>query len=350
LGLNWETEKMLGNVFQNVGDLDNYPFLVLPATSGISKSQVVKPERRKVLIAETDPVAPNVQPFAVQPATNGDFPLKVAEAAVGLQDKWSGQGPLLSGDAPGRVDSASGLGFAFETGNMNIGATIHSIADCYSRIYESMLQAGRTELEESDQDGIQVPFLDDRMLGVGLDIETGQMKLDSSPIPEPWEVTVDIAERALTSKEQKKQEAGLMLQSGIIDDVEFRILNEKESLGFPLVNRSDFEQWQKATFIKIVVFNDGQKPGEMAGNKKFDNPEIMLEVIQQLMGSIQFSLASIEVQEAFIEMKEQYEEMLPQMPEQMPGLEELKPQGQNMEPQGMPQGAGAGGGGPMGGM
>jgi len=318
IGLNFENEKMLSNSFQNVTDMDNYPMVVIPTTSGISKRQLQKRERRKFLFAEPDPVTPNSKVYNVAPATNGDFPAKIASMGIELQDKLGGQGEILSGGAPGRVDSAAGLGFLYETGNINLVATVNDLADGYVQVYESMLQAAKKEWDEEGNQSFSLPVVDDRMIGVVIDAQSGKVALDKNPVPNPWEVQIDVAERALKSPEQAKQEAMGMLQQGMLSPSEFRILNEKEGWGFPLLDRTDWEAYRKAVVMKILLFNDGETPGEVVGGESSDRPEIMLQVLQELMGSVEFMAASVPVREAFIELKQVYEGLLGQFPDQLP--------------------------------
>jgi hypothetical protein len=235
------------------------------------------------------------------------------------------------------------LGFLYETGNVNIVQGSNSLADAYVQHYASQLQAAKIEAEQTPDGVLTLPVLDHRMLGVVLNPVEGTMKLDSNPIPDPWEVEIDIEERTIRSKEQVKQEAGLMLQAGVNTIRQFRIMNERDGLGYPIASRAEFEQWRKAVLMTIILFNDGQKPGLWFGNEDYDNPEICEEVFLELMGTIEFSLASPEVREVFTVGLSRYRAILGTFPDQLPGVESigLSPE----EGQGAP-GAQEGGGGP----
>lgn len=330
LGLTYELEKMLANQFQNVSDMDQYPFVAVPANSGLSEAQVKKPERRKVLFYEPDPVMGQKPIYTVEPPKSGLFPAKVLELGMSVLGRESGQGAIYSGDAPGRTEAAASLGFLYETGNVNLVGVTNAIANAMANCYASMLQAARVEIDQESAEGagaggeggkLKLPILDDRMIGVVVDPRTGEMNLDDNPVPEPWEVKIDVEERTLRSKEQQKQEVGVMLEARIISDVDFRILNEKLGLGFPVLDRSEWESWRKAVVTKILLFRDGKTPGTVTGHIEADNPEIMLRVIHELMASIEFAVASVEVQDAFVQLKQAYESMLPGFPDQLPGVE-----------------------------
>jgi hypothetical protein len=359
LGLNYEVEKMLGNQFQVVSDMESHGMLVIPTTSGITKRQIRKKERRKVVFAEPDPVSPNSEVTQIAPFNPGDFPAKIAGLGVDLQDKLAGQSELYGGDAPGRVDSASALGFLHEVGNINLVATLNEIAEAFTQVYSSMLQtahreaAGEVEEGEapSTDRGFKIPILDDRMIGVVVDPVSGEVSLDNNPVPQPWEVSIDVRERNPKSVSQMKQEAGAMLKAGIITPLDFRILNEREGLGFPVVSRGDWEAYRKATVQKILLFNDGESPGTVIGGVEYDRPDIMLMVLGEFMTSIEFSVASPEVKNAFIEMKNAYGQLLGKFPEQLQGVDQMGPPGEKRNGRGQgPQpgpgrpGAGAGAG------
>lgn len=342
LAINYEAEKMLSTQFQNVADQDMYPIIVVPAESGISKRQMNKRERRKILFAQTDPVVPDSQVYAVAPFTQKDTPLKTAAFAMQVQEKQSGQGELFTGGAPGRVDSASALGFLWETGNIGLVATTHEIANAYTQAYASMLQAAKREADADPEQKFSLPLVDDRMIGIKIDAAAGTIGLQDNPLPEPWEVAIAIEEMTLQSKEQKRQEAGQMVEAGVISLAHFRILNERDGLGWPVLNRADYESWRKAVIMKILLFNDGETPGpkeQIIGGAHSDRPTVILEVLEEFMASIEYMVASQEVREAFIVLKGKYKGMLAQG---FPG--QLRPEDAAMAMQ-----QGSEGGGPPGG-
>ncbi len=337
LALNYEIEKMLANMMQNVTDFDIHGVTVIPTTAGISAREFQTPERRKVIFAEPDQVVPNFQPFRIDPANSGEAPLRTIGAIVELADKVASQTSLLSGQAPGRVDSAAGLGFVLEAGNVGIIPTTNSIADAYVQVYASMLQAAKDEIEEGDAT-IPIPALDSRMLGVTLDIQQGTSDLTNNPIPDPWDVRLDIKERVGKSPEQAKQEAGMMLEAGILDPVEFRILNEKDGLGFPVVYRTYYEQWRRAVLTKLIVYNDGVTPGQVPAGVDYENPDIVLEVLDELIQSVEFLVASEEVRNAFFDLRADYMKQMGNLPDALPSLTQLA------EPDQVGGAGGAGGG------
>lgn len=347
ISINYEVEKMLGNLFANVADHDNFPFIAVSANSGISRKEITKRERRKVVIYQPDEVTNHDPVIRVEPATSGDLPLKTSDFSIGVQEKYLGHTEMLSGGAPGRLDSTPALGFLYEASNVNVAAAIHSIGDAYSGLYGSMLQAAKREAAGDGFGKLRLRNLDLRMIGVVIDPQNGEVRLDENPIPDPWEVKLDIAERQMKSKEQEKQEGGLMLQSGILSPTHFRILNEQRGWGWPVLSTADYDAYRTMVYQIIVLFNDGQKPGQFLGSSFVDRVDIAVELLGAITNTIEFKVASPEVREEFVKLQRTYESMQAQWPAQLPPLEAFGRESLG-QPGGMPSGGGAPGGMPQG--
>lgn len=331
MGQNYENEKMAANQFRNVSDFDIFGDTFYPLNAGINKRALEQPGRRKMIGYTPNPSLRGDPFFTIQPHNVGDYPGKILSMGIELQKMLGGQGEMYSGGAPGRVDSLPGLSMINEVGNIGLVGTTHEIAECFSQIYRSFLQAAGAE--KSDGSNIRLTFLDDRILGVAMNAQDGSISLDDNPIPDPSEVEVDIAARALTSQVQTKQEALHLLEQRYITLQEFRIYNERAGLGFPVVDRGDYEAYRKAIIQKILLFNDGETPGPVLFGREYDRPHVALPVIMELMASMEFSLAQQPVRDAFIEWKTQLEEMIGQFPEQLPGAGQWSPQNLGMPQQ-----------------
>lgn len=331
---NIENERMAANQFQNVADLDIFGTTFYPMNMGINKRAMESPGRRKQVPYAPNPTLRGDPIINIAPPNVGDFPGKILGMGIELQKLLSGQGEMYSGDAPGRADSLPGLSMINEVGNTGLVATTAELGNCFAQIYRSLLQAASAEKGEGAS--IRMTILDDRVLGVKVDTSTGAISLDDNPIPEPHEVEVDIAARALPSQAQTKQEMLTLVAQGGMSWTEFRIANERKGLGFPFADRGDYEAWRKAVIQKIILFNDGQTPGPILGGREYDRPHISLPVIMELMCSIEFSLATPEVREAFIQWKTELEAMIGQFPDPLPGPGQWSPQSLSQQ-QGQPQ-------------
>jgi len=339
---NHQSEKMLRNLYSNVENLDAYGVVLWPNTAGAGKKEFDRKNGKpKIVSYEIDYTVPEQKPFALEPANTGDLPGRIAHMAMQLQDKLSGQGPLFSGDAPGRVDSGSGLGFAFEVNQISQAATAHQIAEAWVQVYRSVLYTSRHVLDA--QSVLEVSTVDDNVIGLKVSKE-GRVALDDNPVPHWYEVNLDIMDRQPKSVEQRKQELVGMLQMGIIDPLEFRLINYREDLGFPVGNRAEFESFRTAVYNNIVVFGDGETPGEAKFDLATENPEIHLRAVLAFTARLEFRFASKEVRAAFADHVKMLKRALGAIPPQMPDMLQMAETG------GMPPGAMPGGGMPMGGM
>ncbi len=320
IGINHETEKMLRNLFENVQDMDEFGYLMVPNNLGINKRAFKKTSKPRIIYYGADYTLPESKPYTLEPATTGDFPGRVASMATQLQQKLSGQSELLSGEAPGRTDSAAAMGFLFETSNIPLSVPAEEIRRSWSHVHRALLQMGREDHSEGDI--IRLRSVDDSVAGVILDPQTGTMKLDSSVLPDAWDVKVGIQESMPQPKAQRKAELVQMLQLQLVTPLEFRIINYREELGFPVGNRAEWSGYQKAMFHNIIMFGDGKTPGTVVSDNKFDNPEIQLFALQDFVAKVQFSLASKEIQEAFEQRITYFQSLTGSYPEQLPRPEE----------------------------
>lgn len=353
IGINDQVEKMLSRQFQIVADMDEYGMILLPASSGVPIQEVKKRERRKVISFEPDPMSPQLKPDVLAPYNSGDFAGKVANLGVQLQEKIAGQaGGMFEGEVPGaRLESAASLGFLHQTSNVGLIASSNNIADAYRQLYRSMLATAREELREAQQENptnpmtaasLDLPLVDDRMVGLVLDPKSGSLVLSQNPLPHPNDLKVDVIDRNPINTAQKIAEAKEQLQMGAMTMTEFYILNFREGWDLPVANRAKWEAYRKAVFQKILLFNDGESPGKFVPmNYEADDPEVTLIVIQHLMSSLEFLFASDKVRTAFEGWKIQMEMRAGRrMPESMPMMEEAAEMAA----------AGQGGGGMPGGM
>ena len=303
IGINDQVEKMLGRQFQIVADQDEFGALLVPTTSGINMRDLKKRERRKIIQFEPDPLSPQIKPEVLSPYSSGDTPGKLVNFGVSLQDKIAG----TEEDPYPRMDSAAGLGFIHQKSNVGLIAPSNNIGDCFRDLYCSILAAARDEVKaataENPTGGIDLPFIDDRMVGLVLDPETGQMSLSKNSIPHPNDVVIDIADREPTNAGQAIQEAKEQMQMGNMTYTQFVILNFQRNWGLPIADRSKWEAYRKAVYLKITLFNDGETPGQIPFNVEADDPEVTLLVIKSLMSSLEFLFASDEVRAAFEDWK-----------------------------------------------
>lgn len=306
--INDQIEKMLQALFRNVKELDMFGTVLFSGGMGVDLKRWRTGPRPKADKYEIDPLSPNAQPMRLEPVNSGPLPGQIAQMGMGLMDKLSGQGPHFSGEAAGRVDSAAGLGFLFNTGNTGLGLASNNLANALSGIYSRMLQVAKERRAESP---IPLVLLDDALAGVVIDPQSGQLSLDTNPVPWPWEVRLDIRDRTPKDKDIRKQELKELYTQGLLgqDDTRFWIAAYEEGLDLPGSPKDLIETWRKALWQIILLFGNGTEPGPRITDQHSQNPGIQLMAVQRFMNKIEFSLAAPAVQDEFFKWKQELEVM-----------------------------------------
>jgi hypothetical protein len=338
---NAQIERLLASLFRNIAELDMFGTIFVPGGSGIDIKKFKTGPRPKIEKFEVDPVNPTLQPFNIAPSNTGLLPSRVAEFAMTLMQKLAGQGPYYGGETSGRVDSAAGLGFLFNTGNISLGLPSHGLADAFSGVYSRILQVTKDTLGPGDT--IELATIDDAIAGVIIDAAAGTMELTANPIPHPWEVEVNVKDRTPREREVRKAELLDLMQRGLLgpDDTRFWITSFEENLDFPGPPKEVWETWRKAIWQIIVLFRDGKTPGTIDFGEHTQNASIQLIALSRFMSKIEYSLASPEVRQAFETWKESLERLTgANYPVGLPPPEEIAAAQQQAQQQAESQGGG----------
>jgi hypothetical protein len=298
---NNEVEKLLASLFKNMAELDMFGTLMVPGSSGIDFKRWRTGPRPRIEKWEPDPTAPTLHPIQVHPHNTGPLPAKIADFATQKQQAMANQGPYYMGETSGRVDSAAGLGFLFNTGNISMGLPANGLADAFAGVHSRMLQAARDRTGAEDM--VELAVLDDAIAGVIIDPDSGQISLAQNPIPQPWKVKVDIKDRTPRDRDIRKQELLMLYERGLVDPTRFWITALEENLDFPGAPKEIWETWRKAIWQIILLFQDGKTPGSLVIGEHTQDPDIQLMPLQKFMNRIEFSLATPEVKEEFEKWK-----------------------------------------------
>lgn len=340
--MNDQIERLLQSLFKNIQELDMFGTLFIPGASGIDIKRWKTGPRPRAEKFEPDPLNPDLKPFTLAPSNTGLMPAKVADIAGGILQKLSGQGPAFQGETSGRIDSAAGLGFLFNTGNISLGLPSHGLADAFAGVYSRMLQVAKERLAPGET--VKLATIDDAIAGVILDPQTGDMKLAENPIPQPWEIKVDIKDRQPRDREIRKQELKELFGLQLVDETRFWITAMEENLDMPGAPRELWETWRKCTWQIITLFRDGQTPGNLDIGEHTQAPDIQLIKLQEFMNKIEFSLASEAVRKEFETWKIELEILAgKRFPSEMPPPEEVATDQQQLVQQQQQQGGGPGG-------
>jgi len=314
--LNQEVEFMLSQMFTNVENFDVYGMLCISSQMGLSVEQVQQARSgEKVLVYNPDVYNPTGQPFVLPPANSGKMPLDIVNLGLGLMSNQSPQSEMMQGDAPGRVDSASALSLLYETSNVPLTGPTESIATALSKTYKALLWLIKQEW--GDRKTVALTLDDDVLVGIKYNHKTGQVSLDKDAIPNPEEVQITVAAKVPQSISQSKAELKEQLAMQIITPREYRLQSRKLGLSMPVANDYEWQAYRKAKLENIILYGDGQSPGEIAVSPR-DFHEVHLEVLQAFMARPEFPLASDAVQEFFKTHYDQHQEAMGNYPEGLP--------------------------------
>jgi hypothetical protein len=338
-----EVETMASNLFQNVKDLDDFGFLTLPKNMGIAKTDLKKGKSPRVIWYEPDLVS-KAEPGILNPVTTTDFPGKVMAMGNEMVDRLTQSSELMRGDAPGRVDSAVGLGFLHEMSSVPLSVPAGSVAQAFTQVYKAIL-AVAPDLMQGRSD-LPLIGLSDHVMGLKVQPGSKTVKLEPRNYPAPHEVQLGVKDELPMSPSLRKKELLESLQSGLIDPLSFAIYCWEENIEYPVGRWADHENYRKAMMNNIMLFGDGVEPGQVVGSSEADNPRIHLMIIQRFMAKPEFVFASPAVRDAFEQLKGAYQALIRQEYPQMAYPEESAEMMQQMAGQMAGAGPPAMGGGP----
>ena len=318
--LNTEAEYSLSSLFQTISDYDLYGLMMWPASLGTPPEAHRGRDGVKRITFEPDYSTPELKPFNIQPAKLTKPQVEAALVAGSLMDKIANQPTeMMKGGAPGRVDSASGLGFLFETSAIPLSPTAKNVAAALSGVYRAMLGICKDIWPSSKV--VSIDNLDDSLAGIDFDAATGDIKLSQNAIPSPDEVNVNVASEIPISKEQQKLELKESLEKGYITLDEFSFQVREKGLNIPVGNETAWQNYRRAKLENLTLFGDGEKPGEIKVSER-DMHLVHKSVLDAFMARPEFYAASKEVRDVFIEHYDEHNTGLGIFPEEMPPMED----------------------------
>lgn len=318
---NVEVENMIGRAFQNVQEMDLYGMMLWPTTLGASQGALSQGrDGLKVLRFEPDYTSPHAEtarPMQVTPVNSGLLPAKLIDIGVGIGDRIANQPTSLTkGEAPGRVDSASALGFLNETSNIPLSPTAHAIAMGMSHIYRATLGVAASEWR--GEDVVRITMLDDSIAGIKFDPERGELRVAENAIPHPDEVNVTVQSMMPVSRQQRVLELKDHLDRKIITPFEYRIQARKLNLDLPVANDGEWHNYCRAVIENLVMYGDGQEGGQTIQSDEADMHMVHLYAHMAFVGRPEFYLAEQTIRDRFLEHIRGHQESLGRVPDQMP--------------------------------
>lgn len=342
--LNSELEGAIGRSFQNVRELDLYGTTLIPTNFGLNRQALVTAkDGRKFQPYEWDQLTPAGQNVVqLQPFNSGGFPVQMVKIGAELSDRLANQPQaMMRGQAPGRMDSAAGLGTLIETSNVPLSPDAAAIAEGFSDMYRAALS--RDLQTWQGKDVVAVTMLDDSLAGIVYNPSKGTISISDNPIAHPDEVDVTVQSMMPISKSQQILELKDHLKVGLITPMQYRIKARIMNLDLPVSNEQEWESYKKARLENILLYHDGKSIPEGAEDQvgvlfsaEADLHPVHLAVHMELVATVKFSMASKAVRERILNHIELHKtDGMGQMPAGMPSLEDAAQQSMMMEKAGM---------------
>ena len=328
-----EVEISARNLFREAQNFTMFGLVGIPRGWEIDESTMQAGPGPRVFYTDVDPMKPNEHVEHIAPITSGGLPVDITNMGLQMMDRLSQQPQMITeGRAPGRVDSTPAINYLYQASTLPLGVIASSIASCYSTVYRAIL--GIASSWKAITLNMQT-LTDDAIIGIQLDPTNNSMSLSTNALPHPVQVSVGIKSQKPVDLETRKTELKELRDSGVISFSQYRITARLEGLDLPLPNDTEWQNYRMAIIRNIILFNDGETPGELPENlvlSEYDNPQIHLTVINRLMASPEFALSSEQVQNAFGDLIEKVQDRAGQYPEQMGHPEELAEQEMQMGP------------------
>jgi hypothetical protein len=300
--LNREAESMLSKLFENVRDLDRFGILMLPQGTFDHKTKFHETQHG-LTVGYWEPEAwyGQIRPFEVRPNNSGDAPGRTAAMAEQISDSYAPIPAVTQGEAPGRVDSASALQFLGEqANNLNRGG-IKALNNIFGKGYQACLQQAILKLGRDKP--IPIRVIDQSLLGLVVDPQTGGMSLSKNPVPSSASLQFGIRETEPRNILGRKSELLELHQRQIITTQQLLLTNVKERLDLPIYAPEIEAALRKAEMDAVILFGDGETPGEITGNPIQDVAWVHLTVITSIMATPEFAASGPDIQKIFGERK-----------------------------------------------
>lgn len=319
-----EFELLLGEMLQDLREANRLRMLMLPMSSGVNVRNLELHKRNRVMPFQPDYAAPHIKPDILVPPTLGDIPGKTANLVMSIIGDLTNQGPMLGGRPPGRMDSAGGAAILADQQNIPLAGVAESLEGAMSGVWKAV--AGILRRRLTSEDNLTLTRLDESVIGVQFDRNTGKVSLSKNALPNPQTLPITIRHKIPRSKSRIKEDLDDQLAKGVISKIQYQIAVYKEGLDLPGIPRAPYETYATAWMENIIMFGDGQTGDAPTSNIEADIHPIHLMVLMEFMASPLWRLASPEVQMRFLTHKEQHLDQMGAIdafPENMAALDQF---------------------------
>lgn len=309
-----ELETLLEASIQEAADFRRFGYLLVPMDKGIDFNRFTAATDPVIIGYEQDLNSPRSGIEGIKPLPQTDKQARVLSTmGIPLIDRLVAQGPMFGGVAPGRADSGEAFNTLLQSGSTHLLSVAHRIEEGLAAMYRHTLYLIRERFRDTPDlgKGLSLTRVENSIAGIKLDAKTGRVVIESSQLPDPFEVNIGIRSNNPIQRDRRRSEALLMLNTQLTLPLEFIIMNYREGWDYPIGSRSVWENYVKAVLTNLTLFNDGETPGELPGadrqsgslgvffNARYDKPEVHLLAIDEFVSGPEFALASVAVRQAF---------------------------------------------------
>lgn len=306
--VNRELELAAGDFLQEGRDVKRFTKLLVPTTAGINERVLESSQVNGILRYQPDYAgSANYKPDMLSPSTDRMGLLGKGIGMIGaFFDKISQQGPQYGGSPGGRMDSASGVNSLMQAQEIPMQSLSEGLEGAMIGAWKAILSILGNRLTRDTE--LTLNRVDESMLGLRLNRETGTAKIMDNPIPAPQLVRVNLRSKLPVSSTQRKQDLLNELKIGSISMVEYRIKCIKEGLADPFLNMAEFHSWTSAWMDIISLFGDGKTAGQpVLQDPQVENHTICLMAVMQVIQSPIYRLASPAVRKSLRDYKSYHE-------------------------------------------
>jgi hypothetical protein len=331
-----EMEFVLADWLDHARTRSRMTFTVIPTTSGINKHNFHECLRNRTIFARPDLSESRAEPKIISPGVADEALGRSVGMLAQLGQQLGAQGELLYGGAPRQLESARALAVVGQYQNVPIAGVAENINQMMSAVWRAVLGYVRHHHAILGRDIVfSLRNADETALGVIVDPKTGTVRLGERTLDDPRSVKLSIRSKDPTDKALQLAELRMLRQDGLVSLREMQINIVRFGLTKSVISRRPYLQYALAWWENLILFGDGQTPGELDANWHVDDHVIHYLVVDSLAGSMAFRVASPNVQKLILQHRDTHQKLIRRGLDEMPSLDSLSP---GSQPAGVPPG------------
>lgn len=334
--LNRKIDQSIEGWLDNLDAEERYGVTLLPASSIDGKVTLQRDEKSKFQYAFWSPdgsVDGTPRPTHIKPGSNNQG-LAQATAFLDALAQRLGMPEILSGSAPGRVDSMAGLAFLDENASHSMGSLSNAVRNLFQHVYKAGVQQALGLMNDGNAVEVRLGRIDASLVGLRIDPYSGKLYIGGETgnnIPDLSYIDFTTKEYTPRSTVARKTEALELVKVGLSDRTGLMMLDLKEGLDFAWWSAAEKGAIEVVERNIVFMYNDGVTPMVQTGETRWVTlvdprsayPDVQLPVLKAFMQGPEFAAASAEVQQVFYDYESELKRMLmPVLPEGWPTMDE----------------------------